>query len=148
MRWKILSCGVAGLCTSLLIAAAAAADDKVLIEWRFDRNEDLRGWQPGGEVGDDQVLPQGRIDLVQGQGGIGGGHFTPIVNKPEVAILGMGRGVVRAVVRGADIVQRTMLPLSLSYDHRIIDGADAARFMVDLVSEFENFPEADVRLSS
>lgn len=91
---------------------------------------------------------QGGTFTISNQGGIGSGHFTPIVNKPEVAILGMGRGVVRAVVRGADIVQRTMLPLSLSYDHRIIDGADAARFMVDLVSEFENFPEAGVRLSS
>ncbi len=89
---------------------------------------------------------QGGTFTISNQGGIGSGHFTPIVNKPEVAILGMGRGVVRAVVRGAEIVQRTMLPLSLSYDHRIIDGADAARFMVDLVSEFENFPEADVRL--
>ena len=51
------------------------------------------------------------------------------------------------MVRGDKIEQRTMLPLSLSYDHRIIDGADAARFMVDLVRQFENFDEADVKLS-
>lgn len=90
---------------------------------------------------------QGGSFTISNQGGIGSGHFTPIVNKPEVAILGMGRGVLRPVVRGKSIEQRTMLPLSLSYDHRIIDGADAARFMVDLVQEFENFKEADVRIS-
>jgi pyruvate dehydrogenase E2 component (dihydrolipoamide acetyltransferase) len=91
---------------------------------------------------------QGGSFTISNQGGIGSGHFTPIVNKPEVAILGIGRGVVRPVVRGTKVEQRTMLPLSLSYDHRIIDGADAARFMVDLVQEFENFKEAEVRISS
>lgn len=91
---------------------------------------------------------QGGSFTISNQGGIGSGHFTPIVNKPEVAILGMGRGAVRAVARGKAIEQRTLLPLSLSYDHRIIDGADAARFMVDLVQEFENFQEAEVRISS
>jgi pyruvate dehydrogenase E2 component (dihydrolipoamide acetyltransferase) len=91
---------------------------------------------------------QGGSFTISNQGGIGSGHFTPIVNKPEVAILGIGRGVVRPVVVGKAVQQRTMLPLSLSYDHRIIDGADAARFMVDLVQEFENFKDADVRLSS
>jgi len=91
---------------------------------------------------------QGGSFTISNQGGIGSGHFTPIVNKPEVAILGIGRGVVRPVVVGKAVQQRTMLPLSLSYDHRIIDGADAARFMVDLVQEFETFKDADVRLSS
>lgn len=89
---------------------------------------------------------QGGSFTISNQGGIGSAHFTPIVNKPEVAILGLGRGVVKPVVRGAKIEQRTMLPLSLSYDHRIIDGADAARFMVDLVKAFENFKESDVKL--
>jgi pyruvate dehydrogenase E2 component (dihydrolipoamide acetyltransferase) len=83
---------------------------------------------------------------ISNQGGIGSGHFTPIVNKPEVAILGIGRGVLKPVVRGARIEKRVMLPLSLSYDHRIIDGADAARFMVDLVSGFESFKDGDVKL--
>jgi pyruvate dehydrogenase E2 component (dihydrolipoamide acetyltransferase) len=91
---------------------------------------------------------QGGSFTISNQGGIGSGHFTPIVNKPEVAILGMGRGAVKPVVRGKKVEQRTMLPLSLSYDHRVIDGADAARFMVDLVREFESFEDADVRLSS
>jgi pyruvate dehydrogenase E2 component (dihydrolipoamide acetyltransferase) len=89
---------------------------------------------------------QGGSFTISNQGGIGSAHFTPIVNKPEVAILGMGRGMVKPAVRGARIEKRVMLPLSLSYDHRIIDGADAARFMVDLVAAFESFKEADVKV--
>ncbi len=62
-------------------------------------------------------------------GGIGGTFFTPIVNAPEVAILGVSRGVMEPVYMENQFVPRLMLPLSLSYDHRIIDGADGARFM-------------------
>ncbi len=61
-------------------------------------------------------------------GGIGGSFFTPIINQPEVAILGVGRSEVKQVFTGGKFETRTMLPLSLSYDHRIIDGADGARF--------------------
>ncbi len=61
-------------------------------------------------------------------GGIGGTHFTPIVNAPEVAILGLSRGAMTPVWDGKAFVPRLMLPLSLSYDHRVIDGASAARF--------------------
>lgn len=67
-------------------------------------------------------------------GGIGGGHFTPIVNAPEVGILGVSRGVMKPVWDGKAFQPRLMLPLSLSYDHRVIDGAYAARFIVTLVS--------------
>jgi pyruvate dehydrogenase E2 component (dihydrolipoamide acetyltransferase) len=83
---------------------------------------------------------------VSNQGGIGGGHFTPIVNKPEVAILGLGRGAWKAVVRDDQIVQRLMLPIAISYDHRVIDGGVAARFAVDLVRELENFSESELKL--
>lgn len=62
-------------------------------------------------------------------GGIGGTFFTPIVNAPEVAILGVSRGVMEPVYMENQFVPRLMLPLSLSYDHRVIDGADGARFM-------------------
>ncbi len=89
---------------------------------------------------------KGGTFTISNQGGIGGGHFTPIVNKPEAAILGLGRGVMKAVVREDRIEARLMLPLGLSYDHRLIDGATAARFVVDLVQAFENFREEDVRL--
>jgi len=61
-------------------------------------------------------------------GGIGGTGFTPIVNHPEVAILGLSRSRLQPVVRDGAVVPRLMMPLSLSYDHRVIDGADAARF--------------------
>ncbi len=65
-------------------------------------------------------------------GGIGGSFFTPIINSPEVAILGIGRSQKRQVFLNGKFVVRTMLPLSLSYDHRIIDGAEAARFNNEL----------------
>jgi pyruvate dehydrogenase E2 component (dihydrolipoamide acetyltransferase) len=61
-------------------------------------------------------------------GGIGGGYFTPIINAPEVAILGVGRSSMQPVWDGSAFQPRLMLPLSLSYDHRVIDGASAARF--------------------
>ena len=61
-------------------------------------------------------------------GGIGGTSFTPIVNAPEVAILGVSRSSIKPVYKGDEFVPRLMLPLSLSYDHRVIDGADGARF--------------------
>jgi len=65
-------------------------------------------------------------------GGIGGAHFTPIVNAPEVAILGVSRSQTKPVWDGKQFVPRLLCPLSLSYDHRVIDGAAAARFIVAL----------------
>ncbi|MDA9594865.1 2-oxo acid dehydrogenase subunit E2 [Candidatus Pelagibacter sp.] len=65
-------------------------------------------------------------------GGIGGSFFTPIINYPEVAILGVGKSQKKQIYINGKYVTRTMLPLSLSYDHRIIDGAEAARFNNDL----------------
>ena len=65
-------------------------------------------------------------------GGIGGTAFTPIVNAPEVAILGVSRSAMKPVWNGTEFEPRLMLPLSLSYDHRVIDGAAAARFCVHL----------------
>ncbi len=71
-------------------------------------------------------------------GGIGGTGFTPIVNYPEVAILGLSRGRLGPVVRDGEITPRLMLPLSLSYDHRVIDGAAAARFTRRVAEMLEN----------
>ena len=65
-------------------------------------------------------------------GGIGGSFFTPIINYPEVAILGVGRSYKKQLFINEQFITRTVLPLSLSYDHRIIDGAEAARFNNDL----------------
>lgn len=71
-------------------------------------------------------------------GGIGGTSFTPIVNPPEVAILGVSRSSVEPVWQENQFVPRTMLPLSLSYDHRLIDGAEAARFLRFVCEALEN----------
>jgi pyruvate dehydrogenase E2 component (dihydrolipoamide acetyltransferase) len=71
-------------------------------------------------------------------GGIGGTAFTPIVNYPEVAILGMSRSRLQPVIRGGQVVPRLILPLSVSYDHRVIDGADAARFTRRITEMLEN----------
>jgi pyruvate/2-oxoglutarate dehydrogenase complex dihydrolipoamide acyltransferase (E2) component len=89
---------------------------------------------------------KGGTFTISNQGGIGGAHFTPIVNKPEVAILGLGRGAMAAVVREKSIEPRMILPIALSYDHRVIDGGAAARFVVDLVKAFEEFKEETVQI--
>ncbi len=89
---------------------------------------------------------KGGTFTISNQGGIGGGAFTPIVNKPEVAILGMGRSALKPVVRDGAVTPRTMLPLGLSYDHRVIDGGAAARFIVDLVRALEKFDEKTVTI--
>ncbi|URJ24589.1 dihydrolipoyllysine-residue acetyltransferase [Candidatus Blochmanniella camponoti] len=72
---------------------------------------------------------QGGSFTISNLGGIGGTAFTPIVNVPEVAILGMSKSFIKPVWTGKKFTPRLMLPLSLSYDHRVIDGADGARFM-------------------
>ena len=77
---------------------------------------------------------QGGCFTISSLGGIGGTAFTPIVNAPEVAILGVSRAQMRAVWRDGRFEPRLMLPLSLSYDHRVIDGAEAARFTVALAA--------------
>lgn len=89
---------------------------------------------------------QGGSFTISNQGAIGGAHFTPIINRPEVAILGVGRGTLKPVVRDGQVTPRLMVPLALSYDHRVIDGGSAARFIVDLVRALEDFPEDAVQL--
>jgi pyruvate dehydrogenase E2 component (dihydrolipoyllysine-residue acetyltransferase) len=77
---------------------------------------------------------QGGCFSISSLGGLGGGHFTPIINAPEVAILGVGKSVTRPVWNGKAFEPRMMLPLSVSYDHRVIDGAQGARFIAFLSS--------------
>jgi pyruvate dehydrogenase E2 component (dihydrolipoamide acetyltransferase) len=89
---------------------------------------------------------KGGTFTISNQGAIGGAHFTPIINKPEVAILGLGRGAMKPVVRDGKVEVRMMTPLSLSYDHRVIDGGAAARFMVDIVKAMEDFGEETVKI--
>ncbi len=85
----------------------------------------------GAKARDGKLLPgdmQGGCFSISSLGGIGGTAFTPIVNAPEVAILGVSRASLKPVWQSAAFVPRLMLPLSLSYDHRVIDGAEGARF--------------------
>ncbi|HYG24744.1 MAG TPA: 2-oxo acid dehydrogenase subunit E2 [Verrucomicrobiae bacterium] len=89
---------------------------------------------------------KGGTFTISNQGAIGGAHFTPIVNKPEVAILGLGKAAPQAVVRDGKVEVRTLMPIGLSYDHRVIDGGIAARFTVDLVKAIESFDEAAVKI--
>ena len=79
-----------------------------------------------GKLGPNDI--QGATFTISSLGGIGGTAFTPIINAPEVAILGVSRSAVKPVWNGKEFAPRTMLPLSLSYDHRVVDGALAARF--------------------
>jgi pyruvate dehydrogenase E2 component (dihydrolipoamide acetyltransferase) len=89
---------------------------------------------------------RGGTFTITNQGAIGGAHFTPIINKPEVAILGLGRGAMKPVARDGKVEVRMMTPLGLSYDHRVIDGGAAARFIVDLVKAMEDMKEESVKL--
>lgn len=77
---------------------------------------------------------QGASMTISSLGGIGGTAFTPIVNPPEVAILGITRAQMKPVWNGKEFEPRLMCPLDMSYDHRVVDGADAARFMADYVT--------------
>ncbi|MBK1733997.1 branched-chain alpha-keto acid dehydrogenase subunit E2 [Halorhodospira abdelmalekii] len=103
------------------------------------RDVDRKGvWEIAAELGtlsskarEGKLAPgdmQGGCFTISSLGGIGGTAFTPIVNAPEVAILGVSRSQTKPVWNGQEFVPRLMLPLSLSYDHRVIDGAMAARF--------------------
>jgi pyruvate dehydrogenase E2 component (dihydrolipoamide acetyltransferase) len=76
---------------------------------------------------------QGGTFTISSLGGIGGTYFSPIVNAPEVAILGVGRASIKPVWVKDQFVPRLLLPLSLAYDHRVIDGATGARFSTFLV---------------
>jgi pyruvate dehydrogenase E2 component (dihydrolipoamide acetyltransferase) len=85
---------------------------------------------------------QGASFTISSLGGIGGTSFTPIINSPEVAILGASRSAMKPVWNGNEFEPRLMLPLSLSYDHRVIDGAAAARFVVHLAGVLSDLRRA------
>jgi pyruvate dehydrogenase E2 component (dihydrolipoamide acetyltransferase) len=89
---------------------------------------------------------QGGTFTISNQGSIGGSHFTPIIYSPQVAILGIGQGQAKPVAIDGKIAIRTILPLCLAYDHRVLDGADAVRFLKDIIGGLEAFDEADIKL--
>lgn len=80
---------------------------------------------------------QGGCFTISNLGGIGGTYFTPIVNSPEVAILGVSKGAMEPVYQNGNFVPQLMMPLSLSYDHRVIDGADGIRFLRWVIEALE-----------
>ena len=77
---------------------------------------------------------QGACFTISSLGGIGGTAFTPIINAPEVAILGVSKSEIKPKWNGTEFVPKLMLPLALSYDHRVIDGAEGARFSTTVSS--------------
>jgi pyruvate dehydrogenase E2 component (dihydrolipoamide acetyltransferase) len=90
---------------------------------------------------------QGGTFTISNQGSIGGSHFTPIIYAPQVAILGIGKGQAKPVALDGKIAIRTIVPLCLAYDHRVLDGADAVRFLNDIIGALESFNEADIKLT-
>jgi pyruvate dehydrogenase E2 component (dihydrolipoyllysine-residue acetyltransferase) len=110
----------------LVVPVIRDVDKKGLLELAKDLGEVSTRMRAG------KVSPadlQGGCFSISSLGGLGGTHFTPIINAPEVAILGVGRSVMRPRWDGKAFGPRLMLPLSLSYDHRVIDGAQGARFI-------------------
>ncbi len=110
----------------LLVPVIKNADRKNIIELSVEMNQ-LAEKAKNKKLSLDEM--QGGTFTITNLGGIGGTYFTPIVNSPEVAILGVSRGNYEQVYIDGKFETRLMLPLSLSYDHRIIDGADAIRFL-------------------
>ncbi|MEJ2602642.1 MAG: 2-oxo acid dehydrogenase subunit E2 [Gammaproteobacteria bacterium] len=109
----------------LVVPVIRDADRKDVYELAKDLAE-LSAAARDGKLSAEQM--QGGTFTVSSLGGIGGTAFTPIINAPEVAILGVSRSAMQPVWNGSEFEPRLMLPLSLSYDHRVIDGADAVRF--------------------
>jgi pyruvate dehydrogenase E2 component (dihydrolipoamide acetyltransferase) len=127
----------------LLVPVLRDADRKSVFELSKDVQELAEKARDRKLTLDDM---KGGTFTISNQGGIGGAHFTPIVNKPEVAILGLGKGALKPAVRDKKIEPRLLMPIAVSYDHRVIDGGAAARFTVDLVEAFSGFAEADLKL--
>ena len=110
----------------LLVPVLRDAEQKNLFEIA-EEITDLAEKAREGELGPDQM--QGGTFTISNLGGIGGTAFTPIILKPQVAILGLSRAQVKTVHEDGEEKQKTLLPLSLSYDHRLIDGAEGAKFI-------------------
>ncbi|HYB26053.1 MAG TPA: dihydrolipoyllysine-residue acetyltransferase [Solirubrobacteraceae bacterium] len=123
----------------LVVPVIKDADKKGLLEIARELTE------LSGKAREGKLMPgdlQGTSFTISSLGGIGGTSFTPIINAPEVAILGATRSAMKPVWNGREFEPRLMLPVSLSYDHRVIDGAAAARFVVHLVKVISDLRRA------
>ncbi|HET7796561.1 MAG TPA: 2-oxo acid dehydrogenase subunit E2, partial [Nevskia sp.] len=114
----------------LLVPVVRDVDKKTITQLAIETGELAKKARDGKLGGADM---KGGVFSISSLGGIGGVHFTPIVNAPEVGILGVSKATMKPVWDGAAFQPRLMVPLSLSYDHRVIDGAYAARTIVLLV---------------
>ena len=123
----------------LVVPVIKDADTKGLKEIATDLTE-LSGRAREGKLSPADM--SGATFTISSLGGIGGTSFTPIINAPEVAILGVTRSAMKPVWTGSEFVPRLMVPLSLSYDHRVIDGAAAARFVVFLAQVLSDLRRA------
>jgi pyruvate dehydrogenase E2 component (dihydrolipoamide acetyltransferase) len=123
----------------LVVPVIKDADKKGLFEIAQELTA-LSGKAREGKLGPGDM--SGASFTISSLGGIGGTSFTPIINAPEVAILGATRSAMKPVWNGQEFEPRLMLPLSLSYDHRVIDGAAAARFVVYLVGVLSDLRRA------
>ncbi|QFY78105.1 dihydrolipoyllysine-residue acetyltransferase [Alcaligenes faecalis] len=120
----------------LVVPVIRDADKKGILDIARETGE-LAAAARDGKLSAAQM--QGGCFTISSLGGIGGTDFTPIINAPEVAILGLSRSSMQPVWNGKEFEPRLMLPLSLSYDHRVIDGASAARFNAFLATMLADF---------
>ena len=128
----------------LIVPILRDADKKSLLQLSHEL-QDLTQKTRARKVGLEEL--QGGTFTISNQGSIGGSHFTPIIYAPQVAILGVGQGQNKPVVVDGKITVRNMLPLCLAYDHRVLDGANAVRFLKDVILELQSFDEADVKIN-
>jgi pyruvate dehydrogenase E2 component (dihydrolipoamide acetyltransferase) len=120
----------------LVVPVLKGADQKGILQIAKEMAE-LSAKARDGKLGPSDM--QGGCFSISSLGGIGGTAFTPIVNAPEVAILGVSRSALKPVWDGKQFAPRLMLPLSLSYDHRVVDGAQAARFITYFAGVLADF---------
>lgn len=122
--------------SGLIVPVLKDVDKKTIFEIGTELKELAKKTRERKVVPDDL---QGGCITLSNLGGIGGTHFTPIINSPEVAILGVGQSEIKPKYIDGEFIPRQMVQVTLSYDHRVIDGADGARFISRLSDIIENF---------
>jgi pyruvate dehydrogenase E2 component (dihydrolipoamide acetyltransferase) len=127
----------------LIVPVLKDADKKTLLDLSRELN-DVTERTRRRKVGIEEL--QGGTFTISNQGSIGGSYFTPIIYAPQVAILGVGQGGAKPVAAAGKVTVRTLMPLCLSYDHRVLDGGDAVRFLKDIVAGLQTFSESDVKI--
>ena len=122
----------------LRVVVVKHANQKTLSRIQADLDELISRVRANSSTLDDL---SGGTFTITNLGAYGIDYFTPIINPPQTGILGVGRITEKLVIRGGKIAQRNMITLSLTFDHRVIDGAPAAQFMQMIITQIENFKE-------